>query len=79
MAADRPDHWLELGIDAQTEPVTATPSPASYAGSQLTGEFAGVVFIIGFAIFFGWQISGFIRRNKPRNYTFSSVPQELLP
>ncbi len=24
-----------------------------------TGEFAGVVFIIGFAIFFGWQISGF--------------------
>jgi membrane protein CcdC involved in cytochrome C biogenesis len=44
-----------------------------------TGEFAGVVFIIGFAIFFGWQISGFIRRNKPRNYTFSSVPAELLP
>jgi hypothetical protein len=45
----------------------------------LTGEFAGVVFIIGFAVFFGWQISGFIRRNKPRNYTFSSVPAELLP
>jgi membrane protein CcdC involved in cytochrome C biogenesis len=43
-----------------------------------TGEFAGVVFIIGFAIFFGWPISGFIRRNKPRNYTFDSVPAELL-
>jgi hypothetical protein len=44
----------------------------------LTGEFAGVVFIIGFSVFFGWQISGFIRRNKPRNYPFSSVPAELL-
>jgi hypothetical protein len=44
-----------------------------------TGEFAGVVFIIGFAMFFGWQISGFIRRNKPRNYAFDSVPDELLP
>jgi hypothetical protein len=45
----------------------------------LTGEFAGVVFIIGFSVFFGWQISGFIRRNKPRGYTFDSVPAELLP
>lgn len=44
-----------------------------------TGEFAGVIFIIGFSVFFGWQISGFIRRNKPRSYTFDSVPKELLP
>lgn len=43
------------------------------------GEFAGVVFIAGFAIFFGWQISGFIRCNKPRNYTLNTVPAELLP
>jgi hypothetical protein len=43
------------------------------------GAFAGAVFIVGFAGFFGWQISGFVRRNKPRNYTFDHVPDDLLP
>jgi hypothetical protein len=45
----------------------------------LTGEIAGVVFIIGFAAVFGWQIGGFVRRNRPRDYTFESVPGEVLP
>jgi hypothetical protein len=44
-----------------------------------TGEFAGVVFIVGFGVLFGWQISRFLRRNKPRSYTFDSVPKNLLP
>jgi hypothetical protein len=37
------------------------------------------VFIVGFAALFGLQIGGFIRRNKPRNYTFGDVPADLLP
>jgi hypothetical protein len=45
----------------------------------VTGEFAGAVFIVGFAALFGWQIGGFLRRNKPRNYTFGDVPTDLLP
>jgi len=45
----------------------------------LTGEIAGVVFIIGFGALFGWQIGGFIRRNRPRSYTFDTVPNDLLP
>jgi len=45
----------------------------------LTGEIAGVVFIVGFGALFGWQIGGFVRRNKPRRYTFETVPQDLLP
>jgi hypothetical protein len=45
----------------------------------VTGEFGGVVFIVGFSVLFGWQIGGFIRRNKPRNYTFDNVPEQLLP
>jgi hypothetical protein len=45
----------------------------------LTGEIAGVVFILGFAAVFGWQIGGFVRRNRPRSYTFENVPKELLP
>lgn len=43
-----------------------------------TGEWAGVIFIVGFSGLFGWQIGGFLRRNRPRNYTYDDVPDELL-
>lgn len=43
------------------------------------GEFTGALFLVGFAALFGWQIGGFIRRNKPRTYTFDDLPKELLP
>jgi membrane protein CcdC involved in cytochrome C biogenesis len=49
------------------------------ARAVAVGEFGGILFIIGFAALFGWQIGGFILRNKPRNYTFSDLPKELLP
>ena len=45
----------------------------------MTGEFAGGSFLIGFAALFGWQIGGFIRRNRPRTYTFNDLPETLLP
>jgi hypothetical protein len=44
-----------------------------------TGEWAGALFLLGFAALFGWQIGGFIRRNRPRRYGFDDVPEELLP
>ena len=44
----------------------------------VTGEWAGVIFVIGFAALFGWQIGGVLRRNRPRNYTYDAVPDELL-
>ena len=44
-----------------------------------TGEWAGALFLIGFAALFGWQIGGFIRRNRPRRYAFDDLPEELLP
>jgi hypothetical protein len=43
------------------------------------GEFAGALFIIGFAALFAWQIGGFVRRNQPRRYSFDRVPRALLP
>ncbi len=43
------------------------------------GEFAGALFLVGFAALFAWQIGGFIRRNRPRNYTFDHLPKALLP
>jgi hypothetical protein len=44
-----------------------------------TGEFAGALFLVGFAALFGWQIGGFMRRNRPRSYTFDHLPEALLP
>lgn len=45
----------------------------------MIGEFAGVLFIIGFAALFTWQVGGFIRRNQPRTYQFGALPKDLLP
>jgi hypothetical protein len=44
-----------------------------------TGEWAGALFLVGFAALFGWQIGGFIRRNRPRRYGFDDLPKGLLP
>jgi hypothetical protein len=43
------------------------------------GEFTGALFIVGFAALFTWQIGGFIRRNRPRTYSFDRLPESLLP
>jgi hypothetical protein len=43
------------------------------------GEFAGALFLVGFAALFGWQIGGFMMRNRPQGYTFERLPPELLP
>jgi hypothetical protein len=44
-----------------------------------TGEFAGILFLLGFAALFTWQVGGFVRRNRPRAYTFDDLPLTLLP
>ena len=44
-----------------------------------TGELAGLLFLAGFATLFAWQIGGFIRRNRPRGYSFDDLPKDLLP
>jgi hypothetical protein len=43
------------------------------------GEWAGVLFLLGFAALFAWQIGGFVARNRPRTYTFDDLPKALLP
>ena len=40
---------------------------------------AGALFILGFAALFGWQVGGFIRRNRPLVYSFDHLPEKLLP
>jgi hypothetical protein len=47
--------------------------------SLATGQWAGALFLIGFAALFAWQVGGFIRRNRPLTYTFDDLPKALLP
>jgi hypothetical protein len=47
--------------------------------SIAVGEWAGALFLIGFAALFAWQVGGFIRRNRPLTYTFDELPKALLP
>ena len=44
-----------------------------------TGEWAGALFLVGFAALFAWQIGGFMRRNRPQAYSFDDLPAALLP
>jgi hypothetical protein len=44
-----------------------------------TAEWYGVLFLVGFAVLFTWQIGGFIKRNRPRSYDFEHLPEALLP
>ena len=44
-----------------------------------TGEWAGGLFLVGFAALFTWQIGGFVLRNRPQAYTFDHLPEALLP
>jgi hypothetical protein len=47
--------------------------------SLATGEWAGALFLIGFAALFAWQVGGFITRNRPLIYSFDDLPKALLP
>jgi hypothetical protein len=57
----------------------AVAMAALFIRAILTGEWAGVLFLVGFAALFAWQIGGFVRRNRPRAYAFDRLPAALLP
>jgi hypothetical protein len=44
-----------------------------------TSEFTGALFLVGMAVWFAWTIGGFIKRNRPRGYSFDQLPETLLP
>jgi hypothetical protein len=44
-----------------------------------TAQFAGALFLVGFAALFAWQIGGFVVRNRPHAYGFDGLPAALLP
>ena len=44
-----------------------------------TAEFAGALFLAGFAALFARQVGGFVSRNRPRTYSADDLPKALLP
>ena len=44
-----------------------------------TFEFTGALFLVAMAVWFVWTIGGFIKRNRPRSYSFDQLPDALLP
>jgi hypothetical protein len=59
--------------------LVATAMAGLMTRAVATGEFAGLLFLVGFAALFAWQIGGFVRRNRPRIYRFDDLPKDLLP
>ncbi|MGP9811541.1 hypothetical protein ACTZWT_08540 [Rhodopseudomonas sp. NSM] len=59
--------------------VLAAAMTGLLARAVATGSWSGALFLVGFAALFGWQVGGFIRRNRPRRYGFDEVPKDLLP
>lgn len=57
----------------------AVAMAALFIRAVLVGEWAGMLFLAGFAALFAWQIGGFVRRNRPQAYTFDRLPKALLP
>ena len=50
-----------------------------FVQALLVGLWGGVLFLIGFAALFWWQVGGFLRRNRPLAYSFDCIPEGLLP
>ena len=44
-----------------------------------TSEFTGALFLVVISVWFSWTIGGFIKRNRPRRYSFDALPERLLP
>lgn len=50
-----------------------------FVRSIATAEWAGALFLVGFAALFAWQVGGFVTRNRPLTYSFDDLPKALLP
>jgi hypothetical protein len=59
--------------------VLAIAMTGLFGRALLTGEWYGALFLVGFAALFAWQIGGFVKRNRPRSYSFDHLPEGLLP
>jgi len=70
---------LVYGIGVVLMSVVAVAMAGLLVRALTTGAVGGALFLLAFAAVFGWQIGGFLWRNKPRSYSFAAPPAGLLP
>lgn len=68
-------YWLGVATIA----LVGAALGALFVRAIAEGSWQGAVFMAGFAALFGWQIGGFLRRNRPIVYEPDKVPAHLLP
>lgn len=68
-------YWLGVAAIA----LVGAALVALFVRAIAEGSWQGAVFMAGFAALFGWQIGGFLWRNRPMVYTPDEVPAHLLP
>ena len=71
-------HWIYSAAVALLA-LVGTGMAVLLVRALATGQYGGAAFLVGFAALFGWQVGGFIRRNRPLIYKFDHIPETLLP
>jgi hypothetical protein len=71
-------HWIYSAAVALLA-LVGTGMAVLLVRALATGQYGGAAFLVGFAALFGWQVGGFVGRNRPVTYKFEQIPERLLP
>jgi hypothetical protein len=71
----KPLYWLGVGMLALVGAALGT----LFIRALVEGSWQGAAFMAAFAALFGWQIGGFVWRNRPIVYSRDKLPAHLLP
>lgn len=71
----RPLYWLGIAMLGLVGAALAT----LFIRALAEGVWQGAAFMIAFAALFGWQVGGFVWRNRPIAYSCENLPAHLLP
>jgi hypothetical protein len=71
----KPLYWLGIAMLALVGAALAS----LFIRALADGVWQGAAFMTAFAALFGWQIGGFVRRNRPIVYSPQNLPAHLLP
>lgn len=71
----RPLYWFGIAMLALVGAALAS----LFIRATVEGAWQGALFMAAFAALFGWQIGGFVWRNRPIAYSARQLPAHLLP
>jgi hypothetical protein len=70
-----PLYWLGIAVLA----MVALALAGLFVRALADGHWPGALFMLAFGGLFGWQIGGFVARNRPIAYAVQALPKHLLP